>query len=345
VVDLFGSPRGRTGLVNPGRRLPLQRFGVPSTQVPLNRFAHPNIAPPPGVPRIAPTNPYQPSGAPWTVADPRTGNGSLIGDVLAKAQRSAAAPSSAAAPTPTVPPSGSVPLSDFSPGNDLRFTQINPTLNPGTQAVQGLAMGDVTALHNAPDRGALAAQTFDQIRRQGEPAYEHALQGVGQKAAALGRLGAGMTTSELGDVASTRQKNLDFLSQQLATDAAGQTLQDRLATLGATAGYQGQLFGQGQAQQEALRGERAFESGTAQQALDNATRQQALMASLGLQGAEMNYRQGSEASGAAGDVLGNLALQHALGAGTPPGSTPGPQSSLPPGWEYGPDGKPRPRTA
>lgn len=82
-----------------------------------------------------------------------------------------------------------------------------------------------------PDRAQIAEDIFSRLVDASRPAYEQELRGVGQKAAALGRLGAGMTTSDLGDVAQRREEGLNRARGQLASEAAGLSLQDRVQQL------------------------------------------------------------------------------------------------------------------
>lgn len=82
-----------------------------------------------------------------------------------------------------------------------------------------------------PDRAQIAEDIFTRLVDASRPAYEQELQGVGQKAAAMGRLGAGMTTSDLGDVQQRREAGLNRVRGQLASEAAGLSLQDRVQQL------------------------------------------------------------------------------------------------------------------
>jgi hypothetical protein len=145
--------------------------------------------------------------------------------------------------SPPVPGSGAQPggqpsvpyaaLSGFGPGNDLIGTQIAPTAGP--------------------DRAALAGQAYDLIAQQAEPAYQQQLRTVGQDAAKFGRIGSGLTTSQLGDVQALHQRDLNQAQQALSINAGGQTLADQAALRGelrGERGYQGGL--QTQAQQDAI---------------------------------------------------------------------------------------------
>jgi hypothetical protein len=86
---------------------------------------------------------------------------------------------------------------------------------------------------NAPDRGQLAQDMYGVLEERARPGFDQRLRSVGQKAAAWGRMGAGLTTSELGDVEMTHNRDLDLSRRQLAAEGAGYTLDDRLKQLGA----------------------------------------------------------------------------------------------------------------
>ncbi len=86
---------------------------------------------------------------------------------------------------------------------------------------------------NAPDRGQLASDMYGVLEERAKPQFEQRLRSVGQRAAALGRVGAGLTTSELGDVELQHNRDLDLSRRQLAAEGAGQSLDDRLKQLGA----------------------------------------------------------------------------------------------------------------
>lgn len=100
---------------------------------------------------------------------------------------------------------------------------------------------------NGPDRSALASQAFKLMQEQAQPGRDLAFRQVGQKAAALGRIGAGMTTNDLTGLQQdiTRQDNLT--QRDLALQAAQQTLADRLGVAGAVQSGFGALAGADQA--------------------------------------------------------------------------------------------------
>ena len=229
-------------------------------------------------------------------------------------------------------------LTPYTATNNLRGTQItgsgqartiSPYDNRTTQAggyvsqsannvnsnaanqTRAMALKDLQGL-NGPDRGQLAESTFKRLRESTEPQFQKELQGVGQKAAALGRLGAGMTTSDLGDVVQRREQALTYEAGRLADEAAGKTLDDRLSTtdarlrgsgqftsedLGRSDAYRGLsdlTYGQGQGlrneerldddrtfardtqQRDELRGERDFQNNMSKEAFDQMVRQRSL---------------------------------------------------------------------
>ena len=203
----------------------------------------------------------------------------------------------------------------FGPGNNLIGRQFNPTASgrlQGTQGQANVAAGNVAGFQQGqfqgvgtgqgdPSRGELAQQRFSQLQEVGEPAFQRRLQNVGRKASAFGRIGSGVTTSELGDVLQNRERDLDLSRRGLATEAAGleigdrfsqrgeqrfergarqqfgqQDFQNRLAQLGAISGLEGQQFGQERAGREELRGERGFQFGADQTAQDRRIQQRVL---------------------------------------------------------------------
>lgn len=125
------------------------------------------------------------------------------------------------------------------------------TLNTGNFTASGdadrarqMLMDSLGSVMGGPDRGKLAADALALEQERTNPLYEQELRRVGQRASALGRVGAGMTTNDLTDVFSQRQRDLDILKRSLANDAAGQTMADNLSRFGAVSGAAGQLRGE-----------------------------------------------------------------------------------------------------
>ena len=98
-------------------------------------------------------------------------------------------------------------------------------------------------LNTTPDRATLASNTMKRLIDDTNPQFEQDLRQVGQKAAALGRVGAGMTTNDLGTVAQRRNEQLVRRSQELADQAAGLSLQDQQDKLNAARGVTSDFAG------------------------------------------------------------------------------------------------------
>jgi hypothetical protein len=94
-----------------------------------------------------------------------------------------------------------------------------------------------------PDRVALAREAFNILGADYEPTYQKDMRDVKNAAAATGRIGAGTTTSALGDVAQRKNEFFARRGAELANIAAGQTLADRVDKLNAARGVFGDLAG------------------------------------------------------------------------------------------------------
>lgn len=186
--------------------------------------------------------------------------------------------------------------------------------SPESAQLRQTLMGQFSGLSTAPDRLALAAQALSLQRQATDPAWRNDLRTVGQSAAALGRIGAGMTTTELDDVTLAREKALGLYGQQLANDAAGQTLQDRLNVFGAGQGLQGQFSGQDLSQanlRAGLGGQYAgMATATTANQQQNAGRQ--LQAGMANQSANLSAATGNaDRSLSAAQARASLGLQQA----------------------------------
>jgi hypothetical protein len=195
---------------------------------------------------------------------------------------------------------GYATTSAYGPGNDLRGTAILPgqsaaaqaatgaatnalgsytgwTANPwtgvaapgsyaaagDTSALRGSLSQAIAALQNGPDRGQLAKQNFDLLDQTAREATNRDLRVIGQDAAKWGRIGSGLTTTNLADLGE--RNTIDRLRAQtgMSLDAAGQTMADRLNTagaiqsgFGALSGADAQTAGINQSYRNEARGER-----------------------------------------------------------------------------------------
>lgn len=230
---------------------------------------------------------------------------------------------------PDVPggvPDPNSPITPFTETDNLRNQQINPLATARLRALQQQVDELQRGAMGAPALREAAAEQLRLLEEQSQPGFETNLRTVGQRAAALGRLGSGMTTSDLGDVTQRREQALSIARRQLAADTTGAEAQDRLARLSAAAGLEGQLYGQEQGARGELRGERDYQSAAAREALDRRVQQRVLEdtlansatnravaeAGVGLRGAELLGGQAEDQFGTAEGLAEQLALEEYL---------------------------------
>lgn len=119
---------------------------------------------------------------------------------------------------------------------DLAFGQ-------DTNALRNQLSGGLNSLYTAPDRGELAAKQFALLQEQAAPQFAQQVRQLGNSTAAFGRMGSGLVNSQLADLGTAAATSRDQNARQLALDAAGQTMQDRLNRVGATQSGLGALAG------------------------------------------------------------------------------------------------------
>lgn len=290
----------------------------------------------------APTPTVPPAAAPPvpTAASPAAYG---LGDAAQMPVLRAASPSTPAIggtrppePAPAKPPaSGGDFVTDFGPGDDLRFSQVNPLATARLRQLQGQTDTAAGAVGQGPN---LTQSALDRLAELDQATTEQrrvGIQDIGRGNAALGRLGSGMVTSQLGDLEALLQARGTAARKSLAGDIATQEAADRRANAATSAGIEGQVAGQEAGARGEVRGERGYQADTAQQALDNRIRQRALeesltqgaygrqlgAAELGLQGATLqgNLAQGEQEAAAGG--LSDLALQESLKRYSQPAGT------------------------
>jgi hypothetical protein len=200
-------------------------------------------------PKPAAIKPLQPTFQPAPVSVPAPAPSPVAGGLSTYQPPAMPVSKAAPAPAPEFKPQ------TYGPGNNLINQQIsapssgsNSYDSQAAQYAQNANVGDYSALtgearqmildqlknlQNAPDRFALAQSNYDLFQRESEPAYQQALRGVGQKAAALGRVGAGMTTNDLTGALGQRERLLSGERTRGINEALSNTLQDRLNISGA----------------------------------------------------------------------------------------------------------------
>jgi hypothetical protein len=206
----------------------------------------------------------------------------------------AATTAAPAAQAPATPPVAS-PTSQIGAEDNLIGTQFNPTDNPRLQAVQAQLDKALGGLEG-PDRGQIARDLYAGIREDTADERQRGIRQISEKAGALGRIGQGKVSTELGDLEERLQGQQTRALRELSAGAAGQTLQDRLAALQGVGGVESFLSGEGRAKREELRGERGFQRDLSQDPI----RQRLLEEQL-LGGATDRFlRQGQVLAGAGG---------------------------------------------
>lgn len=113
-----------------------------------------------------------------------------------------------------------------------------------TTNVRGQLAGQLGGLSSAPDRASLAQQAFEQLQARNQPNREREYRAAGQRVAALGRVGAGMTTNDLNDLTANFNREDTLAQRDLALEAAQRSLDDRLNVTGALQSGFGALAGQ-----------------------------------------------------------------------------------------------------
>jgi hypothetical protein len=197
-----------------GGRVPAIAPPTAGPAIPVQRPAMPGVAvpsPEPVQPPAATAAPATPVVPPPSIAAP---SGPMIG--------ATAAPGALAGGGATVP---YAQTSTFGPGADLRTTQIAP--------------------NEQANRYKIAGERFDQFAQATEPEYMKAIRKATQAAAAHGRLGSGMLTTDYGNLADRRASEMDRTRRSFMTDALEGSIMDDYRSRGE------------------LRGEREYQQGMA----------------------------------------------------------------------------------
>jgi hypothetical protein len=105
-----------------------------------------------------------------------------------------------------------------------------------TRNIRGLVSRGTESLYDTPDRVQLASDAFKLFQDESNPQFEMDMRNVGKKNAAIGRVGSGMATQDLGTVQQRRDESFANEARRLAGESAGQTMDDRLKRLAGTTG-------------------------------------------------------------------------------------------------------------
>lgn len=113
-----------------------------------------------------------------------------------------------------------------------------------TTGLRSQLTSQLGGLSSAPDRTSLAQQAYELMRQKDAPTRDAERRALGARQVALGRQGAGMTTTALNDLESEFARSDAETQRDLALQAAGDTLSDRLNVTGAIQSGYGTLAGQ-----------------------------------------------------------------------------------------------------
>jgi hypothetical protein len=162
---------------------------------------------------------------------------------------SPAAPAAAsAAPLPLATSAGATPYAGITtnvPGSATDYT--DKTITPGAGV----------------DRLALAKSNFENFAQSTDPEYQATLRDANQAAAGAGQIGSGMLRGRLGDIATTRSRDLQTAATSNLNSATSGSIDDAYKNLGIAQQQQGVQIGQQQS---------AFDQQQRKQALDEALR-------------------------------------------------------------------------
>lgn len=135
-------------------------------------------------------------------------------------------------------------------GNEDRYRsvfgtgQVAGNANPSDRTNRlGLAQDQALEGLAGPNRTELAMKTLSDLEAATDRNREQAFRRVGQKNAALGRLGSGMVNAELGSVEGDLQRDLAEKRNQLAMGVAEGDINDRFRRVDATSGLRRSEYG------------------------------------------------------------------------------------------------------
>lgn len=126
------------------------------------------------------------------------------------------------------------PYSDRAAGNESRYRKVFGEAQDGGRyldaqdaAVKGLG---------GPSRTELAKQALADLEAQSDKTLQARYRGIGQKNAALGRIGSGMVTTDLSDALVESNRALAEARRGLARDVSEGDISDRFRRVDATSG-------------------------------------------------------------------------------------------------------------
>lgn len=120
---------------------------------------------------------------------------------------------------------GGMAVSDGGPGGSYAFGGFGSDVDRS----RALTLQSLEQAMSGPERLQLAQEAYDQMVERSSPQFEMDQRNLSRRTAALGRAGSGMVNSEFADLGTARERELSLARRELSTQAAGQTLADRIA--------------------------------------------------------------------------------------------------------------------
>lgn len=212
-----------------------------------------NVAPPPT------TDPTAPGGIPnQPPPPPGGGGGSNPGGI----PHQPPPPNTPGGP----PPGGPPPTTD---PNDLTHQTFVPGGDPNLRHIQNGTNSAYGNLDNGQTRYQAALDTMKHLDSNLNDQFKLGSRDIGQTAAAMGRMGSGMVTTDLGNL----DERLQLQRQNALRDLSAQTtegdINDRYRKLQSSQDLEDQRFQQGLSNRGEYRTERGYQSGQGQQDFQN----------------------------------------------------------------------------
>ena len=138
-------------------------------------------------------------------------------------------------------PQGAVPTYQGVGVGGPDYTALNDPLLTQANTAVGKSLASIS---DSPDRLAMAKQALADFDAESAPQLGVTLQQIGQKAAALGRIGNKGVNTELSGAGFNFEKTREAQKNALIRDALDATQKDKQDALAAASGVSGQRFGQ-----------------------------------------------------------------------------------------------------
>lgn len=160
-------------------------------------------------------------------------------------------------------------VTTINPADDLRSTVITNTPDARTSSYADMTDQSAKDLAGV-DRYQLAQDKFKTYADQTAPEQDLAIRKATQKAAAMGGMYGGQLTTDYGNLALARTRDLATERDKLFQSALDGSIQDQFNKTGALSSLEGTARGANDAATNALRGERSYQNSQEESAFERA---------------------------------------------------------------------------